>query len=131
MENEAKIERLNQRLETVCDEYIELFCQKQGLSFEGWVGDAVGGEAQFDTAYFFKFTDIVLDLSCGKPKGLILKWYNYFIVEALFNPPGAGISYCKFVANERRVVFYPKPENGLNIDAMWIDDEIIPKLNKQ
>ena len=109
MENEAKIERLNQRLETVCDEYVELFCQKQGLSFEGWFDNALGSEAKFNSGhYFFRFSEIVLDVNYDIPKGVILKWYSYFSMMTYKDVPRHILSYRMFVKNQINFEFYPK-----------------------
>lgn len=70
-----KIKELRERYEYVCNEYVELFCQKQDMSFEHWVGNEVGG-ILVCSDFFFSFSDIVLDINTKQKKGEIIKWYD-------------------------------------------------------
>ncbi len=67
---------LKTRYEAVCLEYIKLFCEKQEVEFDGWVGDEIGGVASFVFVYYFHLSDIILDIHTNQPKGLILSWQN-------------------------------------------------------
>lgn len=58
-----------------CNEIVELFCKKQDLDFEFWVGDAVGEVASCGS-YYFSLKDIILDLDKDLKKGIIIQWYN-------------------------------------------------------
>lgn len=62
--------------EQVCNEIVELFANKQGLKFEGWVGDDVGGIADFSNSYYFTITEMVRDLKTNQPKGMITQWQD-------------------------------------------------------
>jgi hypothetical protein len=62
--------------ENACNSIIKAFCKKQGVEFDGWVSDEVGGIAQFNMQYFFNISDIVLDLKTRQPKGAILSWQD-------------------------------------------------------
>lgn len=64
------------RYDVICNKIVEEFCEKQGLEFDGWVGDNVGEVASFNTIYFFNMTDIILDLRENADKGEILKWQD-------------------------------------------------------
>jgi len=79
----VKIISLKDRYEAVCLEYIKLFCEKQELDFDGWVGDEIGGVSSFVSGvasfigeYYFHLSDIILDIHTNQPKGLILSWQN-------------------------------------------------------
>jgi len=71
-----KIEKLNEQYKSVCNEYIDLFCKKQQIEFDGWVGDEIGGIAGFAGQYFFGLSDIILDLTTKQKKWLILEWQD-------------------------------------------------------
>lgn len=79
-----KIDKLKKEYESVCNEYVREFCEKQELYFDYWINDDVGGV--FVTAdYCFNFSDIVYDINSNQPKGLILKWSD----ESVENHPKA------------------------------------------
>lgn len=40
-----KTKPLKTRYEAICKEYIDVFCEKQGMEFEFWVAEIVGGIA--------------------------------------------------------------------------------------
>jgi hypothetical protein len=61
--------------EKICDKYIKLFCKKHDLYFDHWIGDEVGGVADFGV-YSFSFTSIVKDIDEDIEAGLILQWYD-------------------------------------------------------
>lgn len=65
---------LQERYESICSEYIQEFCKKQEMDFEGWVGNTIGGIAVCND-FFFSYQDIVLDINSNQPKGLIVDWY--------------------------------------------------------
>lgn len=73
---------LKERFESICAEYIKLFCEKQEMEFYGWVGDTVG-EVAYIKDYYLNFDDIRLDVDTNQPKGKILSWYDQE-VEAHF-----------------------------------------------
>ena len=65
---------LKDRYEAVIMEYISLFCKKQGIDFEFWIGGVVGETADFG-CLFFNFTDIKIDIDTEQQKGLIIDWF--------------------------------------------------------
>jgi len=71
--------------------YIDKFCKKQELTFDGWVGDEVGGIAWFGDVLFFNFQDIVWDINSKQDKDLIINW----IYESLDNQEKA-INYFSY-----------------------------------
>lgn len=76
MGNLSQTNVLLDNYDTVCNDIVTKFSNKQGLEFDGWVADEVGGIAGFATQYFFNISDIVLDLKNKQPKGFILEWQN-------------------------------------------------------
>ena len=70
----TKKSNLKTRYENACNEYVILFCQKQEMDFEGWVGLDIGGIACCNDL-FFNFHDIVIDIDSCQKKGLIVDWY--------------------------------------------------------
>lgn len=66
--------KLKQRFENACNEYVDIFCEKQGLKNEGWVNDEVG-EIICCSSYFFSLRDIRHDIDTNQPKDHIFDWY--------------------------------------------------------
>ena len=71
-----KLKELNEKYEFACNELVKKFCNKQGLQFDYWINDEIGGIASFSNSYFFNLCDIILDLKTKQPKGLILSWQD-------------------------------------------------------
>lgn len=70
------IDELRNQYENICNEYIRRFSEKQGIEFDGWIGNEVGGIASFISQYFFNIDDITLDMNTNQPIGLILDWQS-------------------------------------------------------
>ena len=67
-------ERLRMRFAILAADYIEVFSRKQGIDFDGWVGDEIGGVACFGD-FFFNYDQIRYDIDHNIRKGTIVKWY--------------------------------------------------------
>jgi hypothetical protein len=67
---------LQKRYEKICNEYIQLFVEKHGYEFDGWIGNEVGGIASFIDQYFFSFGDIIFDINNNCEVGLIFHWQD-------------------------------------------------------
>jgi hypothetical protein len=68
--------KLNERFESVCDEYLEAFCLKHDLYVDyDWVGKNVGGVVTIGD-YFINFDDIRLDIDQNAPEPCFFKWYD-------------------------------------------------------
>jgi hypothetical protein len=74
-----KIKKLINKHETICNEIVYKFAKKQKMNFNGWVGDHVGGTAEFASQYYFNINDIVLNLKTKQPKGFILQWQDEYV----------------------------------------------------
>lgn len=83
MAKTLKLGELKKQYEFVCNEYVQKFCNKQEMGFEGWVGNDIGGIATCND-YYLNFNDIVWDVNSKQPKGLILTWYNDMVENASF-----------------------------------------------
>lgn len=68
------LKEIKARLDNCIDLYVDLFCKKQEVWFDSWVGDLKGGLAVFGDLYI-TFEDIRLDLEQNTRKGLVFKWY--------------------------------------------------------
>ena len=68
------ISEIKKRLDNCIDLYTDLFCQKQEVYADGWIGERKGGINCFADA-FLSFDDIRTDLELDAPKGLIFDWY--------------------------------------------------------
>ena len=86
---------LKKQYESVCNEYVKLFCKKQRMVFEGWVGDNVGGVA-YCNDFYFDLQDIVLDINSNQKYGIIIDWYY-----ANLETPGKTINYYSYTKGLR------------------------------
>lgn len=87
--------------ECICNEIVEMFCRKHGLTFDGWVSDEVGGIASFSCQYFFNLSDIILDMSTNQPKGMILNWQSEDVDFNMFNERQQHINYKSYIMGLR------------------------------
>lgn len=95
------LKKINKQWEFVCNEYIIKFCNKQNLSFDGWIADEIGGIALFIGQYSFNLSDIVLDLNSRQKKGFILNWQNDLIDYNLKNNGSRYINYKSYIMGLR------------------------------
>lgn len=89
-----KIEKLKQKYDKICNEYITEFVKKHDYEFSSWVSDEVGGIACFIEQYFFCFEDIVYDINNNCPKELIFKWQEDCVENMDNNKKINFKSYC-------------------------------------
>jgi hypothetical protein len=97
----AKIKKLKAKYEATCMEWVQLFCEKQDLEFDGWVGNEVGGIAGFASQYFFNLSDIIFDLNSNQFKGLILRWQNDAVDFNMFKETPKYINYKSYTMGLR------------------------------
>ena len=67
------MQTLKQQYENIVDQYLTLFCEKQGVHKDNndWcAGDVI----EINDAYL-NFNDIKLDIDTNQPKGNIFSWY--------------------------------------------------------
>jgi len=94
--SKESFEKLQNKYESVCEKYIQVFSKKQDVEFDGWIGGQIGGIAEFIGQYFFNFQDIVWDINSKQPKGTILQWQD----DCLENAP-KSINYFSYTKGLR------------------------------
>lgn len=87
--------------ENACNSIVKAFCKKQGVEFDGWMGDEVGGVASFVMQYFFSISDIVLDLKTRQPKGAILSWQDDNVEQGFKTKNYTPINYKSYTMGLR------------------------------
>lgn len=87
--------------DAVCNDIVTKFSNKQGLEFDGWVGDEIGGIAGFATQYFFNISDIILDLKTKQPKGLIIEWQSEVVDFNMLKDKPKYINYKSYTMGLR------------------------------
>lgn len=95
------LKKLQKDYYNICNEYIDAFIKKQSISFDGWVGNEVGGIASFACQYFFNLSDIILDLNTKQPKGNILDWQSSDVDFNMFNEKPQHINYKSYTMGLR------------------------------
>jgi len=101
MAKTTKLGELNKQYEFVCNEWVQKFCNKQQIEFDGWVGNEIGGIASFACQYFFNLSDIILDLNTKQPKGNILNWQSEDVDFNMFNEKQQHINYKSYTMGLR------------------------------
>ena len=86
---------LKQAYENACNMYVEVFCKKQEMYFDGWIGHIVGEMGCFGD-YYLSIQDIILDIQTNQKKGLILDWHNDGVEHALNGKEG-HINYASYI----------------------------------
>ena len=82
------------------NEFIDYFCDKQQICFEGWVGDNPGGVAMFTNGMNLYFHDIVLDVMSDASPGEITAWYRQAEAGAIAGK--AIINYNSYIKGFRQ-----------------------------
>ena len=95
------LKELNLQYQFICNEWVQKFCNKQQIEFDGWVGDEIGGIASFACQYFFNLSDIILDLNTKQPKGNILNWQSEDVDFNMFNEKQQHINYKSYTMGLR------------------------------
>ncbi len=70
MAKTSKSKTLIEQYDKICNEIVQKFANKQW----GWIGNTIGGIADFNESYTYGFDDIVEDLRTNQPKGFIEQW---------------------------------------------------------
>ena len=129
-------ERLRLRFIIVVTDYIHAFEKKHKIYFDGWVGNDVGGIAEFGD-YFFNYDDIRYDIDNNIRKSMILKWYNADLEHNMDREERQHInysSYCKGLRHKdlnkkRRITKEQKEElDKLQEQIEVLKQEIIKQI---
>ena len=82
------MQTLKQQYENIVDQYLTLFCEKQGVHKDNndWCAGYVGGVIDINDAYL-SFDEIRLDIDTNQPKGAIFKWVweNDYLTGKIIN----------------------------------------------
>ena len=70
---------LKERYEAICEEYRELFLEKQGFSYSYWIADEIGGVLSCNEEYYFNINDIRYDIDNDIEVGLIMQSQDDFL----------------------------------------------------
>lgn len=70
------LKKLKRQYEDACNEYLEVFCEKQGMQNFGWVNNDVGNYARCNNIYI-EMHDIKIDIDTKQQIGTIIQWINY------------------------------------------------------
>lgn len=68
---------LEERFEDICNEYLNLFCEKHDVNHSGWIAGIVGGVIEISDCYF-QLEEIKLDIDLHASKeenNSIWDWY--------------------------------------------------------
>lgn len=95
------LKELNRQHEFVCNEWVQKFCNKQGIEFDGWVSDEIGGIALFNCQYSFSLSDIILDIKTKQPRGRILDWQNEGVEFNMSNKDHQHMNYKSYTMGLR------------------------------
>ena len=82
------MQTLKQQFENIVNQYLTLFCEKQGVHKDNndWCAGDVGGVIEINDAYL-SFDEIRLDIDTNQPKGEIFKWWweNDYLENKIIN----------------------------------------------
>lgn len=100
-QSKKQLAQLKSQYAFACTQYVEYFCKKQEIDFDGWIADEIGGIASFSEQYFFNISDIVLDIDTEQPVGLILDWQSDGVDEHFNNENSQLINYKSYTMGLR------------------------------
>jgi hypothetical protein len=91
---------LIEKYETICNEIVAVFCEKQELYFDYWIIDDVGGVAAFGD-YYFSMDEILLDLSTEQEKYFILEYHDANVEFNMGKDDPKFINYKSYISGLR------------------------------
>ena len=92
---------LKTQYEKICNQIVKMFCAKQDVDFDFWIGDQVGEEASFINEYYFTMAEIILDLQSKQTKGFIFEWQRADIDFNMFRKEYVKINYASYIKGLR------------------------------
>jgi hypothetical protein len=92
---------LKKQYEKVCNEIVKMFCEKQDVDFDFWIGDQVGECASFINEYSFTMAEIILDLESKQPIGFIFEWQRADIDFNMFRKEPFHVNYASYIKGLR------------------------------
>ncbi|MDO6737079.1 hypothetical protein [Wenyingzhuangia sp. 2_MG-2023] len=88
------------KLNNAIQQYVRIFEEKHDLGFHFWIGDQIGGTADFNGAYSVCFKDIRLDLENDIPKKYFNEWYDMI---GIATDGDIEITYYSFLKNKNLI----------------------------
>lgn len=85
------MEDLKKEYFNICVKIMKNFEKKQNITFDSWVGDTVGGIAEFYEGFYFNFDDIIYDLFNDIKPNTIIDWF-----EESFSNQHININYYSY-----------------------------------
>lgn len=70
---------LKKDYEDAVSAYVRAFSKQMNMRFGGWIGDEVGGMADFDDYYSLDFADVKRCVDEGVDYGTLAEWYRYCV----------------------------------------------------
>lgn len=89
------MEKLKKKYEEVVMQYVNSFCKKHDLDFEGWVGDIVG-EWCFLDGLNISFDQIKTDIDNDIESSVFWNYYHYDSIDMKTGLPN-GLSYENYI----------------------------------
>ena len=108
-----QIEKLALNFEKLVQDYVDLFCDKHEVTFEGWVGDDTGTIGEFND-YYFDFETVRRDIDDGRPLDEVFEWYDYSMDET------HNINHKSWCMGARPQVDDTDPSDYLS--CVWVND---------
>ena len=65
--------------ENAVQAYVRAFCKQMDMRFGFWIGDEVGGMADFDDYYTLRFDDVKLCVDEAVDYATLAEWYAYCV----------------------------------------------------
>jgi len=88
----TNLKKVKKEYEKSCNEYVKIFCKKNEIDFDYWIGNEIGGCASFCEQYYFNLSDIIYDVNNHCKKGLILEWQD----DSTENSERGNINYSSY-----------------------------------
>lgn len=65
--------------EKAIDAYVKAFCKKMEMRFGHWIGDEVGGLADFNDYFTLSFLDVKMCIDEDVTRDTLIEWYDYCV----------------------------------------------------
>lgn len=75
---------LKKDYEDAVSAYVRAFSKQMNMRFGGWIGDEVGGMADFDDYYSLDFADVKRCVDEGYEWDEVLEWYDYCVEAGMY-----------------------------------------------
>jgi hypothetical protein len=94
------MKKLIEKYETICNEIVAVFCEKQDMDFDYWAAGDVGSIGFFGD-YCFSVDEILLDLSTEQEKYFILEYHDANVEFNMGKDDPKFINYKSYISGLR------------------------------